>query len=115
LPVDEVRRLARLFGDEYERVLGRLRPADLQAGPRAARVRAAARYAGAEEMACTLADVLWRRVPEALWSEDNGRGVAAEAAAAMGEILGWDQVRRDAEVSAYLGQVEEMHAWRKEW
>lgn len=115
LPVDEVRWLARHFGDEYDRVLGYLRPGDLEAGPRAARVRAAARYAAAEEMACTLGDVLWRRVPEALWSEDNGRGVAAEAAAAMGEVLGWDEARRDAEVSAYLSQVQEMHAWREDY
>ncbi|WP_460039718.1 glycerol-3-phosphate dehydrogenase/oxidase [Thermaerobacter litoralis] len=113
LPVEELQWLARHFGDELDRVLGYLRPEDLQAGPRAARVRAAARYAAAEEMAQTLADALWRRVPEALWSTDNGRGVAADAAAAMGEILGWDDARRDAEVAAYLAQVEAMHAWRQ--
>ena len=113
LPVEELRWLARHFGDEVDRVLGHLRPEDLQAGPRAARVRAAVRYAAAQEMACTLADALWRRVPEALWSTDNGRGVASDAAAAMGEVLGWDEARRDAEVAAYLGQVEAMHAWRE--
>ncbi|ADU51746.1 Glycerol-3-phosphate dehydrogenase [Thermaerobacter marianensis DSM 12885] len=113
LPVEELQWLARHFGDEMDRVLGYLRPGDLQAGPRVARVRAAARYAAAEEMACTLADALWRRVPEALWSTDNGRGVAAEAAAAMAEVLGWDDARRDAEVSAYLSQVQAMHDWRE--
>ncbi|WP_242823235.1 glycerol-3-phosphate dehydrogenase/oxidase [Thermaerobacter subterraneus] len=113
LPVEELQWLARHYGDEIDRVLGYLRPEDLQAGPRAARVRAAARYAAAEEMAQTLADALWRRVPEALWSTDNGRGVAADAAAAMGEILGWDEERRDGEVAAYLSQVQAMHAWRE--
>ncbi|HEX6989263.1 MAG TPA: glycerol-3-phosphate dehydrogenase [Bacillota bacterium] len=111
---DQVDVLIRRYGAEFTRVLEEMEPGQQGVPARTRRVRAEARWAVRKEMAQTLADLLWRRAPEALWSADNGRGVAEAAAAAMGDLLGWDERRRRAEVDGYLLQVEAMHAWKAE-
>ncbi|MFO7245394.1 MAG: glycerol-3-phosphate dehydrogenase/oxidase [Thermaerobacter sp.] len=112
------------YGGDFGSVLEELEPgaAPAPAAPqsgdagvqdaRVRRIRAEARWAVRREMAQTLGDLLWRRAPEGLWSHDNGRSVAAAAAEVMGDLLGWDQRRRQAEIDAYLQQVETMHAWK---
>lgn len=124
---DQIDILIRRYGTDFRRVLEELEPGDPgegqearqpgkadQAGAadRVRRVRAEARWAVHREMAQTLNDLLWRRAPEALWSADNGRSVAEAAAGAMGDLLGWDDRRRRAEVEDYLQQIKAMHAWK---
>src|SRR5690606_23494423 len=113
---DQVDILIGRYGAEFRGVLAELEPAAGEQpgteGSRVRRLRAEARWAVRSEMAQTLSDVLWRRAPEALWSIDNGRAAAEAVAGAMGEILGWDAGRRQAEVAAYLQRVEAMHAWK---
>ena len=64
--------------------------------------RAEILLAAREEMAMTLADALRRRVPATLFA-DIDREVAVDAAALMGEVLGWDAARQGREVADFLG------------
>jgi len=57
--------------------------------------------AAREEMAITLADTLRRRVPVALFAAID-RTIAADAAALMGEALGWDAARQGHAVAEFL-------------
>jgi glycerol-3-phosphate dehydrogenase len=66
------------------------------------------RYAVREEMVLTLEDYLERRGRLFLWDVQNGLSVAQEAAQIMGEMLGWDRKRIDAEVAAYRHHVEDV-------
>ena len=73
-------------------------------------LRAEVAWAVLHERACTLADVLVRRMPVAFETRDNGRVAAIDASSIMAGLLGWDseQVRRaidgyDADVSRMFG------------
>ncbi|MFA5787814.1 MAG: glycerol-3-phosphate dehydrogenase/oxidase [Actinomycetota bacterium] len=66
---------------------------------------AQALYAARSEMACTLEDVLSRRMRVALRARDAGASIAAEVAALVGEELGWSPEVRDAQVVSYLAAV----------
>lgn len=66
------------------------------------------------ELARTVADVLARRSRLALVDADNGLGFAAGVARVLGDELGWDVARRDAEVATYRAEIAAMHAWRAE-
>jgi glycerol-3-phosphate dehydrogenase len=58
--------------------------------------------AARDEMATTLEDALRRRLPATLFAPIDG-AVAGDAAALMGEALGWDAARRRREVADFLG------------
>jgi glycerol-3-phosphate dehydrogenase len=58
--------------------------------------------AGRDEMANTLKDVLRRRLPAALFASIDA-AIADDAAALLGEPLGWDAARRQREVAEFLG------------
>lgn len=53
------------------------------------------------EMACSLDDVLSRRVPLALRSRERGGEVLRTVASILASRLGWDDERREAEIAAY--------------
>lgn len=53
------------------------------------------------EMACSIDDVLSRRVPLALRSRERGGEVLATVARVLGERLGWSEARREEEVARY--------------
>lgn len=59
-------------------------------------------WAVEQELAMTLDDVLARRIRLAPEMRDRGAGIAPRVAGIMGEILGWDEARRSAEVASYL-------------
>jgi len=59
-------------------------------------------------MAMTLEDFLERRARLFLWDPHNGLTVAAEVARLMGDLLGWDEQRREAEIAAYQHHVREV-------
>jgi len=58
--------------------------------------------AAREEMAVTLADTLRRRVPATLFAAID-HTIAADAAALMGEVLGWDATRQARAIAEFLG------------
>lgn len=53
------------------------------------------------EMACSIDDVLSRRVPLALRSRERGGEVLATVARVLGDRLGWSETRREEEVARY--------------
>jgi glycerol-3-phosphate dehydrogenase len=69
---------------------------------------AEARWAVEEEMACTLADLLVRRMPLAFETRDHGRAAARRVAPLVGEWLGWDASRLGAELERYDADVERL-------
>ena len=68
------------------------------------------RHAAREELACTLGDLLIRRTHLAFETRDQGRSVAAEVAARVGPVLGWDASRQAVEVRRYEREVERIFA-----
>jgi glycerol-3-phosphate dehydrogenase len=70
-------------------------------------VRGEVRLAVEREMAHTLVDFMDRRAALLLFAPDSGLTGAAEAAAIMGEMLGWSEARRESEVLAYRTRVME--------
>jgi len=71
-------------------------------------------HAVEREMAARLSDVLIRRLH--LFYEDpaHGNSVSTVVAARMGELLGWDKIRREEEVADYTAQVKRARAFLKE-
>jgi glycerol-3-phosphate dehydrogenase len=68
-------------------------------------LRAEIGYAVTHEGALHLDDVLTRRTRISIETADRGIACAAEAAALMGEELGWDEERTRDEVEAYAARV----------
>ena len=58
-------------------------------------------------MAATLVDFMDRRSALLLFSPDFGLAGADEAAAILGDVLGWDEQRRSAEVDTYRAYADE--------
>ena len=71
-------------------------------------------FAGREEFACTLSDVLVRRTQLFYRDSEQGLGVAEEAAELLAPILGWDPSEQARQVAAYRALVAENRAWREE-
>ena len=68
-------------------------------------LRAEISYAVTHEGALHLDDVLARRTRISIETPDRGVACAAEAAALMAEVLGWDAQRTEDEVEAYAARV----------
>ncbi|QZA33681.1 FAD-dependent oxidoreductase [Hydrogenibacillus sp. N12] len=79
-----------------------------------ARVLRAVARAAVREQARTLEDVLFRRYPEALFSPDNGLGVAEAVNDALAEALGLTPEAARRSMDGFRAAVRAMHAWRKE-
>lgn len=69
---------------------------------------AEARWAVEQELACTLADILVRRIPVAFESRDHGRSAARRLAPRVAEWLGWDDARVRAALERYDAEVERL-------
>lgn len=63
-------------------------------------------YAASHEGALHLDDVLARRTHIAMETRDHGLTAAQRVAQLTGEVLGWDNVRREREIAHYTSQVE---------
>jgi glycerol-3-phosphate dehydrogenase len=117
VPADVVERLVTVYGSNGERMVeamaGDPRLAE-RCGPGLAVTRGEVAYAVREEMALTLEDFLERRARLFLWDPHNGLTVAAEVARLMGDLLGWDTARRDAELAAYQRHVHEVKTFTPE-
>jgi glycerol-3-phosphate dehydrogenase len=59
-------------------------------------------WAAERELAMSLDDVLARRMRLAMTLRDRGAMIAPRVAAIVGDVLGWDEERRAAEVGRYL-------------
>ncbi len=68
-------------------------------------------FAVERELAATVGDVLIRRTQLFFRDHDQGLGAVERVADLMGERLGWDADRRQAEVQAYQEEV----AWSRRW
>jgi glycerol-3-phosphate dehydrogenase len=114
VPTDIVGRLVRLYGGDGERMIEAMAADPTLAhrcAPDSAVTLGEVRYAVREEMALTLDDYLERRGRLLLWDVQNGIPVAQAVAQIMGEMLGWDRKRIDAEVAAYRRHVEDVKAF----
>jgi len=106
-----VDRLCWLYGRQLDSLLALadqdprwLRPL----GPGVPAVRGEVKLAVETEMASTLADFMDRRAALLLFSPNFGLAGAEEAAAIMGDLLGWDGTRRSRELASYQ-QLAEAH------
>jgi glycerol-3-phosphate dehydrogenase len=105
LGADAAGSLVDRHGTEAEAVVELGRARDLL-GPLAAGfpyLEAEVAWAVEHELALSLDDVLARRIRLAPELPDRGAAIAPRAAAIAGEILGWDEDRRLAEIESYLG------------
>lgn len=66
------------------------------------------RYAVEQEMACTLGDLLIRRMPVAFETPDAGRAAARAVAVRVAGWLGWTEDECDAAVAAYDAEASRM-------
>jgi glycerol-3-phosphate dehydrogenase len=99
-----VERLCWLYGRQLDSILalGRIDQSWLAPlGPGVPAVRGEAKLAAETEMANTLVDFMDRRAALLLFSPNFGLAGAPEAAAIMGEILGWNETRRRQEIASY--------------
>lgn len=63
-------------------------------------------YAASHEGALHLEDVLTRRTRISIEQPDRGVAAAAEVAALIAPVLGWDDAKRQHEVDSYLSRVD---------
>ncbi len=101
----EVRRLLHRYGATVEEVLALATDrTDLmqRVHPDSPVLRVEVVYAAAAEGAMSVDDVLMRRTRLALQLPDAARSAAADVAALLGEVLGWDVDRVAAEVATYV-------------
>ena len=117
VPADIVERLVSVYGSNGERMVEAM-AGDPRLAERCAAGLAVTRgevaYAVREEMAMTLEDFLERRARLFLWDLHNGLTAAAGAARLMGELLGWDAQRQDAELAGYQRHVREAKTFTPE-
>jgi len=109
VPAMTTDRIAWLYGTGMETLLrfGDEDPAWLHPlAPGTPALRAEVRLAVEQEMALTLTDFMDRRSALMLFSEDQGRAAAPEAARIMGALLGWSDERRAKEQKAYLAVAD---------
>ncbi len=104
IDADTVERLCWLYGNQLDALLalGEEDPEWLAPlGPGIPAIRGEAHLAATREMATTLVDFMDRRSALLLFSPDFGLAGVEEAASILGSVLGWDEVRRQAEVNSY--------------
>jgi glycerol-3-phosphate dehydrogenase len=66
-------------------------------------------FAVTREMACSVTDVLARRMRLVLYGSDRGRGVAQAVARRMAPLLGWDAAEIRRQVAAFEEEVEDCY------
>jgi glycerol-3-phosphate dehydrogenase len=108
LPQSQIERLAFRYGSLLQEVLalGADRPELAVPKPEwGDYLPAELLYAVQAEGALTLTDVLVRRTHLAIELPDGGRSVAADIAALIAPLLGWDETETARQVSDYLAEV----------
>ncbi len=72
-------------------------------------------HAVEQELAITLEDVMRRRTQIQIRATDQGRAVAPEIALRMGDLLGWSEADRTAQLDHWLGCVQAQTSWRNDF
>ena len=106
-----IERLVRLYGSNSLRIVDAMEREPSKARPLvhdSVLTEAEIEYNVKHEMAMTLVDVLERRTRLLLWDIECGLPVAERAAAVMGDLLGWDEMRRARELTDFQLLVEQM-------
>lgn len=104
VPANIRNRLSFLYGAEIHRLLAYGAEDPSWMDPLDADVpalRGEVRLAVETGMACTLEDIMDRRLALLLFAPDGGRAGAAEAASIARDLLGWDSDRRTRELERY--------------
>lgn len=103
-PVRIARRLADRYGREAVDVMTLARELDLARplGQGIDHLQAEVAWAARNELALSIDDVLARRMRLAQELPDRGASIAPRVAEVLGAELGWDELRRAAEVDLYL-------------
>jgi len=112
LPLITASHLVSTYGSGVDEVLEHCDA--LEGGWRALRpgfgfLRGEVGFAVRRELALHLTDVLARRMRFALWVPGQGLDIAEDVAGIMGDILGWDEEERRAEVDAYRREVQRVY------
>lgn len=111
---DSLERLVETYGRSYVRVLDlarKLPDGGARLCPRNPEIVAQLNYAVAEELTVSLGDFLLRRTGIGT-SSCQGLDCALSIAARMGDLLGWNSRRREAELSAYHDTVARSRRFR---
>ena len=106
-------RLVHAHGDRWRDVwsLARREPALAERiDPARPYLMAEGRWAVEEELACTLADILVRRMPLAFETRDHGRAAARRLASHCARWLGWDDARTGQALDEFDAEVERLFA-----
>jgi len=109
--------IIRQYGSRYRdalRVIARDPSYRLPLSDSADYLRGEVVYQTEVEFARHVTDVLQRRTRLQL-SVGNGTDCAEIVAELMGEVLGWNEEQREAEVAAYRAEVDRTQAWRREF
>jgi glycerol-3-phosphate dehydrogenase len=106
-------RLARAYGADWRRVwtlVEREPSLGARLAPGQPYITAELVHAVAHEQACTLADLLVRRVPVAFVTRDAGRGAARDSATLIAPRLGWSPEDAARAVDAYDREAARLFA-----
>lgn len=112
---ETLERLVETYGRNYVRVLDLARKRPDGSGrlcPQNTEIVAQLHYAVAEELTISLQDFLLRRTGIGT-SPCQGLDCAEAIAARMGDLLGWNSRRREAELAAFHDYVNQSHRFRQ--
>ena len=99
--------LANRYGTDAQAVLNLAKADDQPLAEGLPYLPAELRYGASCEYAQSLSDVLSRRLRLSIQDAYVAAKVAPQAAAIVGEILGWDEQRQAAEVEAFVAEVND--------
>jgi len=114
LPRETLERLVETYGRNYVRVLDlarKLPDGDSRLCPRNPEIVAQLHYAIAEELTVSLGDFLLRRTGIGT-SSCQGLDCAERITSRMGDLMGWNSRRREAELAAYHDTVARSRRFR---
>ncbi|MEO1482177.1 MAG: glycerol-3-phosphate dehydrogenase/oxidase [Myxococcota bacterium] len=103
-PVDAAR-LVRTWGEDAYRLLEHQSPNRPQRLGNTPYYLAELRWTAQHELATTLNDVFERRLPIAAFSPQGGEHVVRSAAAAIGEVLGWDATEQSRQAERCRARI----------
>jgi glycerol-3-phosphate dehydrogenase len=117
LAPDVLERLASAYGARAARVIALLSDTPELArriDPALPYIWAEVVHAALAEHACTLTDVLARRIPLLRDARDQGLGAAARAAELVGDLLDWSPAQRTRAIADYQDAVDVSRRWRRD-
>jgi glycerol-3-phosphate dehydrogenase len=110
LDPESAHHLAQTYGSHAERVLesGSIERID----PELPHLWCEVNHAIESDLAVTVLDVLWRRVPLYLLARDQGLGVCEDVAARIADVHGLSATERERQIAEFEARVAESRAFR---